>query len=219
MSKQKSNEPVVAYYNQTAHEMLMGMINQSANRFNRVIGIWDKMETGKLGPEHLPFLISNDSDYFKKLYLDRVWDMIDAIKIPSTTKQKLLEESISSHLQELIQLLDNARLSSRGNMIPIGGGFRNFEMVPDYFQFEDGKVIPASDAHAKTRGLFEVTADSPDKAKALELFEEIAQKMTLFSSLLESSGLYPAIDNPIFDRSNLFSYDKGEYKPRVEALL
>lgn len=219
MTKIKENQPLVAHYNQTAHQMLMGMINLNANRFNRVIEIWDKMETGSLGPEHLPFLISNDSDYFKKIYLDRVWDMIDALKIPSTTKQKLLEESISSHLEELIQLLDNARLSSRGNMIPIGGGFRNFEMQPEYFEFQEEKVIPASDAHAKTRGLFEVAADSPDKAKALELFEEIAQKMTLFSSLLESSGLYPAIDNPIFDRSNLFSYEKGEYKPRVEALL
>lgn len=219
MSKKSEKSPV-AYYNQTAHQSLLAMISREASRINQVVKIWDKLEAGPLGTEDLPYLIRNDSNYFKKLYEGRVWEMIDALKIPTPTKQKLMQESQSLDFPDLINFLDNSRISPvRSNMISMGGGFRSFEMDPEYFEFLDGKVIEAKDVEGKTRAFFEFLADTPDKAQAIELLNEIAEKMTLATQLLDRSGLYRAIDNPIIDRSALFSLQDGTYKARIDVLL
>lgn len=198
----------------------MDLISREGNRINKALEIWDRLEVGNLDSKDLPYLIGNDSDYFSKLYESRIWGMIDALKIPTPTKQKLFQDSKSPVLKDLLSFLENWRLNSfRKGLIPMSGGFRNFEILPEYFEFVEGKVIPARDVEEKTRPFFEVLADTPEKVEALELFRELAEKMTMFSELLEKSGLYAASENPIIERSNLFTFENGKFKARVEALL
>lgn len=215
----KKAENQIGYYNEVAHRALLSAINREALRISKCLDIWEKLEAGDLESQDLPHLIKNDSGYFSKLYESRIWAMIDALKIPTATKEKLFQDSKSPLLSDLVSLLENCRLNLRTGLIPMIGGFRNFEFLPEYFEFVEGKVIPARDVDEKTRPFFEVLADTPEKVEALELFRELAEKMTMFSELLEKSGLYAASENPIIERSNLFTFENGKFKARVEALL
>lgn len=221
MKTKKSDS--IAYYNQVAHSTLLANISREAERLNQLINIWNKLEVESLEEKDLPRLIQNDSGYFRNLYRDRVWAMIDALKIPTPTKQKLMEESQSSHFPEFIQLMENASFSSvRKNLIPIAGGFKSFELEPEYFEMAgDGKVTPAKDVEAKTAVFFQILTDTPEKAQAVDLLHDIAEKMTVLTGLLDSTGLYAAKENPIIgvNSSALFSLQDGEYKPRIESLL
>ena len=219
MSK-KAAQPEVAYYNQTAHEQFLSQIERQAEKMNSALAIWNSLEVDRIGQEDLPYLIAFDSGYFKKLYKDRVWAMIDALKIPTPTKTKLLEESLSSAINDLTELLNRFSTSPlHTGAISMGGGFRSFEIQPDYFELSDGAVIVGKDVRDRTGVFFQVLADTPEKAKAIELLHEVAEKMTQATQLLENTGLYAAVSNPIILQSPIFYLDRDVYRARVEALL
>ena len=217
----KTKKIDLGYYNKTAHESLLASINRNATRLNKALEIWNRLETGPLEMKDLPFLIRNDSDFFAKLHENRVWLMIDALALPTVTKQTLFHSSISPFFPEFKALLDNWQnsFSHLGSlMISISGGMRNFQILPEYYEFVEGKIFPAKDVEERTRGFFQVIADTEDKLEALNLFHELADKMTLFSTLLDRTGFFPATE-PLFEKSMLFGITDGKYEARIEALL
>lgn len=216
----KAAQPEVAYYNQTAHEQFLSQIERQAEKMNNALAIWNSLEVDQIGPEDLPSLIAFDAVYFKKLYKDRVWAMIDQLKIPTPTKTKLLEESLSSAINDLTELLNRFSNSSFvTGAIAMGGGFRSFEVQPDYFELSEGSVIVGKDVRDKTIGFFQVLTDTPEKAQAVALLHEVAEKLTLATQLLEETGLYGAKHNPIILQSPIFLLNDDVYRARVEALL
>ncbi len=216
----KKTDPKAIYYNQTAHATLVGNVSREANRLSKLLSIWDKLEVGPLDKGDLAHLILNDSAYFRELYKKRVWEMIDSLKVPTQTKQKLMEESQSGFIVELTQLLENAtNYSFRANLVPVVGGMRSFSFEPSYFEVLDGKIYPVKDLEERTKPLFQVLADTPEKEQAVSLMYQVAEKMTELSELLEKSGLYRVEGNPIIEKSELFVLDGEGYRAMVEALL
>lgn len=220
--KNEVTENKLGFYNQTSHNAFLGMIERESVRVNRILEIYNKLEIGEFEQENLFYLLENNSSHFAKLYQSKISEMVDKIAIPSVLKIKLLNDSKNAHLPELISLLDNSRNHSlmRG-FVPGIGGMKSYDILPEYFEFVEGRTAPAKDLEEKTKKFFALIIDTPEKSQALNLFNEIAEKLNLFSDLLETTGLYTSSNNPIIEKSYLFRFNhqEGKYKPNLEAFL